>query len=47
MRSKAGTDIGGYFASLLDTMTRQEKAEVLTALEKLDEALMKREEKGE
>lgn len=47
MRSKSKTDVGGYFSSLLDTMAKEEKAEVLTALEKLDEALLKYERKGE
>ncbi len=43
----AKTDVGGYFSSMLDTMTRKEKAEVLAALQRLDAALLKNEGEGE
>jgi DNA-binding MarR family transcriptional regulator len=47
MQTQAKTNVGGYFTSLLDTMTKEEKAQVLTALEKLDRALVKSEGKEE
>ena len=38
--ARAKIDVGGYFASMLDTMTREEMAQVLAALQKLDAALI-------
>ena len=39
MRDKAATDVGGYFNSLLETMSDEDKRMVVEALRKLDEAL--------
>lgn len=46
LRQKAETDVSGYFNSLLDTMTPEDKAQVAEALRKLDAALTAKEEEG-
>lgn len=47
MCARDRTDVDGYFASLLDTMTGEERGEILSALEKLEQALLRNEGKGE
>ena len=44
LRDKASTDVGGYFDSLLHTMPEEDRALIATALQKLDEALVRAEE---
>ena len=39
MREDARTDVRGYFAGLLDTLTEKEKRDVLQGLSRLDHAL--------
>lgn len=41
LQQKAKTDVSGYFATVLNTMEPQEREMILTALEKLDQALTK------
>ena len=43
LREQAATDVSGYFNSLLDTMTPEDRAMVAQALQKLDEVLSKAE----
>ena len=47
LREKAQTNVSGYFSALLDEMPEEDRNMVLTALEKLDEALVKRSQTGE
>lgn len=42
LRQKAETNVSGYFATLLDDMPEGDRADVLSALDKLDAALAKR-----
>lgn len=42
LREKAETNVSGYFATLLDDMPEGDRADVLSALSKLDAALAKR-----
>ena len=44
MRQKAATDVSGYFNSLLDTMTPEDRDMVARALRRLDEVLSSVEE---
>ncbi|MEG2118923.1 MAG: MarR family transcriptional regulator, partial [Pseudoflavonifractor sp.] len=44
LRRKTETNVSGYFSDLLDTMAPGDRDLVLSALEKLDAALTKREE---
>ena len=44
LRDKASTDVGGYFASLLDAMPEEDRMVIATALQRLDEALIQSEE---
>ena len=41
LRQKAKTDVSGHFAAVLNTMEPRDRELVLTALEKLDQALTK------
>ena len=41
LRQKAKTDVSGYFATVLNNMEPQDREMILTALEKLDQALTK------
>lgn len=43
LRKKAKTDVGGYFASVMEYLTPEDRAAVSTALGKLDDALLARE----
>ena len=45
LRDKASTDVGGYFDSLLHTMPEEDRVLIATALQKLDQALARAEEK--
>lgn len=42
LRERAQTNVSGYFSTLLDEMPAEDRSLVLTALEKLDAALVKR-----
>ena len=46
LRRKAETNVSGYFSSLMDSMEPGDRALVFSALEKLDEALVKRGQEG-
>ena len=43
LRSKATTDVGGYFTSVLATMSLEDQSLVASALARLDEALLSKE----
>ena len=43
LRAKAVTDVGGYFRSLLDELTHEDRELIAAALQKLDDALAKAE----
>ena len=47
LRKKAETNVSGYFNSLLDTMTPEDKAQVAEALCKLEAALVSKENEGQ
>ena len=47
LRKKAETNVSGYFNSLLDTMTPEDKAQVAEALRKLEAALVAKEDEGQ
>ena len=47
LRERAGADVGGYFASVLSTMTAEDRDMVARALLRLDEALLAKEHDGE
>lgn len=40
LRKKTETDVGGYFSSVMDTLTEREKDQIIAALSRLDEALL-------
>ena len=46
LRRKAETNVSGYFSSLMDSMEPGDRELVFSALEKLDEALVKRGQEG-
>ena len=46
LRQRAVTDVGGYFSSVLATLSQEERAMVAQALSKLDEALLAKEQEG-
>ena len=46
LRQKAETNVSGYFNSLLDTMTPEDKVQVADALRKLEAALTAKENEG-
>ena len=46
LRQRAVTDVGGYFSSVLATLSQEERAMVAQALSKLDEALLATEQEG-
>lgn len=46
LRRRAETNVSGYFSSLMDSMEPEDRALVFSALEKLDEALVKRSREG-
>ena len=46
LRDLAQTNVSGYFTSLMETMEEEDRTLVLTALEKLDEALTRKAEDG-
>ncbi len=43
LRKRAETDVGGYFSSVLESMTEEERRAVAQALTRLDEALLDKE----
>lgn len=45
LRDRAATDVSGYFGSLMSSMTQQDQAMVAAALQKLDEALARADER--
>ena len=47
LRERAEADVGGYFASVLSTMTAEDRDMVARALLRLDEALLAKEHDGE
>lgn len=47
LRKKAETNVSGYFNSLLDTMTPEDKTQVAEALRKLEAALVAKEDEGQ
>ena len=40
LRKKTETDVGGYFSSVMDTLTEREKDQIIAALSRLDETLL-------
>lgn len=44
LRSRAATDVGGYFEAILSDLDQEDRQMLFTALKKLDEALTRREE---
>ena len=46
LRQRAVTDVGGYFSSVLATLSQEGRAMVAQALSKLDEALLAKEQEG-
>ena len=44
LRDKTSTDVSGYFDSLLHTMPEEDRTLIASALQKLDEALIRSEE---
>jgi len=44
LRQRAQTNVGGYFEGLMETMGEEDRAMVLTALKKLDQALTRAED---
>ena len=40
LRKKTEPDVGGYFSSVMDTLTEREKDQIIAALSRLDEALL-------
>ncbi len=45
MRSRAATNVNGYFQSMMSGLTQEEREMVATALKKLDEALTRQDER--
>ena len=43
LRQQTATDVGGYFTTLLETMSEEDQKAMLLGLEKLEEALAKSE----
>lgn len=43
LRKRAETDVGGYFSSVLESLTEEERRSIARALTRLDEALLDRE----
>lgn len=46
LRDKATTDVGSYFASILDKMPEEDRTMVVRTLQKLDQALMEADEQS-